>query len=77
MEKEINKLHQLYAVVIAIKAISIKIDEMKKERERLIDEFKRIQLDDNKLKESYWSRYFDCSNLITKATELAAFVTIN
>ncbi|WP_295791322.1 hypothetical protein [Mucilaginibacter sp.] len=53
MEKEINKLHQLYTVVNAIKAISIKIDDMKKERERLIDEFKRIQLDDNKLKESY------------------------
>ena len=53
MEKEINKLNQLYAVVIAIKALSVKIDDMKKEREQLIDEFKRIQLDDNKLKESY------------------------
>ncbi len=54
MEEEIDKQHQLYAIVTAIKDITAKIDDMKNEREKLIDEFKRIQLDDNnKLKESF------------------------
>jgi allophanate hydrolase subunit 1 len=43
MKDETPKLTRLHEIVIAIKNLSIKIDNMKKEREVLVDEFKRVK----------------------------------
>ena len=43
MKDETPKLIRLHEIVVAIKNLSIKIDNMKKEREVLVDEFKRVK----------------------------------
>jgi allophanate hydrolase subunit 1 len=43
MKDETPKLTRLHEIIIAIKNLSIKIDNMKKEREVLVDEFKRVK----------------------------------
>jgi len=52
MKEDPTKLTRLHEIVIAIKEISIKIENMKKEREVLVDEFKKVQDEGEELKEA-------------------------
>ena len=52
MKEDTLKLIRLHAIVTAIKDLSVKIENMKKEREVLVDEFKRVQDEGEELKEA-------------------------
>lgn len=52
MKEDSLKLTKLHDIIIAIKDLSIKIDNMKKERQILVDEFKKVQDEGTELKKS-------------------------
>ena len=52
MKEDTLKQTRLHEIVIAIKELSIKIDRMKKDREALVDQFKKIQDEGEALKKA-------------------------
>jgi len=48
MPQQQLKLAKLHQLVVDIKDLSLKIDDLKKKRELLLDEFKKVQGDSDK-----------------------------